>query len=108
MLLSYFYSISIAKISASFNVFRYKAKGKFFLDLYFTFQEKHGIFIITKQGKEECDMSSISGAAGNSYQNTISHIASGTKLQHAADGASELAIAEKENAQIKVLDTKRF
>ncbi len=48
-------------------------------------------------------MSSISGAAGNSYQNTISHIASGTKLQHAADGASELAIAEKENAQINGL-----
>lgn len=48
-------------------------------------------------------MSSISGAAGNSYQNTVSHIASGIKLQHAADGASELAIAEKENAQINGL-----
>ncbi|MCM1246407.1 MAG: flagellin FliC5 [Roseburia sp.] len=49
-------------------------------------------------------MSSISGAAGNSYQNTVSHIASGIKLQHAADGASELAIAEKENAQINGLN----
>lgn len=37
-------------------------------------------------------MSSISNVSGSSY---YSQIASGVKLQSAADGASELAIAEK-------------
>lgn len=46
-------------------------------------------------------MSSISNISGNSY---YSQIASGVKLQSAADGASELAIAEKENAQINGLN----
>lgn len=46
-------------------------------------------------------MSSISNVSGSSY---YSQIASGIKLQSAADGASELAIAEKENAQINGLN----
>ncbi len=46
-------------------------------------------------------MSSISNVSGGSY---YSQIASGVKLQSAADGASELAIAEKENAQINGLN----
>ena len=46
-------------------------------------------------------MSSISNVSGSSY---YSQIASGVKLQSAADGASELAIAEKENAQINGLN----
>lgn len=46
-------------------------------------------------------MSSISNISGSSY---YSQIASGVKLQSAADGASELAIAEKENAQINGLN----
>ena len=45
-------------------------------------------------------MSNISGIAGSSY---YSQIASGTKLRSAADGASELAISVKENAQIRGL-----
>ena len=45
-------------------------------------------------------MSNISGIAGSSY---YSQIASGIKLGSAADGASELAISEKENAQIRGL-----
>lgn len=45
-------------------------------------------------------MSNISGITGSSY---YSQIASGTKLRSAADGASELAISEKENAQIRGL-----
>lgn len=46
-------------------------------------------------------MSGISNVSGSSY---YSQIASGVKLQSAADGASELAIAEKENAQINGLN----
>lgn len=46
-------------------------------------------------------MSSISGISGSNY---YSQIASGTKLQHAADGAAELAIVEKEHAQINGLN----
>lgn len=46
-------------------------------------------------------MSSISNISGSSY---YSQIASGVKLQSAADDASELAIAEKENAQINGLN----
>lgn len=42
-------------------------------------------------------MSNISAISGSNY---YSQIASGSKLQHAADGAAELAIVEKENAQI--------
>lgn len=46
-------------------------------------------------------MSSISGISGSNY---YSQIASGTKLQHAADGAAEMAIVEKEHAQINGLN----
>lgn len=46
-------------------------------------------------------MSNISGISGKNY---YSQIASGTKLQHAADGASEMAIVEKENAQVNGLN----
>lgn len=46
-------------------------------------------------------MSSISNVSGSSY---YSQIASGVKLQSAADGAAELAIAEKENAQVNGLN----
>lgn len=42
-------------------------------------------------------MSNVAGISGSNY---YSQIASGTKLQSAADGASELAIAEKEISQI--------
>lgn len=45
-------------------------------------------------------MSNISGIAGSNYYRQI---ASGTKLGRAADGAAELAIANKENAQIRGL-----
>lgn len=45
-------------------------------------------------------MSNISGIAGSDYYRQI---ASGTRLERAADGAAELAIAEKENAQIRGL-----
>ena len=41
-------------------------------------------------------MNNISGIAGSDYYRQI---ASGTRLERAADGATELAIAEKENAQ---------
>ena len=47
----------------------------------------------------EC-MSSISGIHGSSYT-FYGKFASGKKVQNAADGASELAIIEKENAQIR-------
>ena len=49
-------------------------------------------------------MSSISGVAGSAYSNSLSQIASGIKLQSAADGASEMAIVEKQNAQINGLN----
>lgn len=50
-------------------------------------------------------MSSISGISGsNYYSSPESQISSGKKLQSAADGAAELAIVEKENAQINGLD----
>ncbi|MCH5268876.1 MAG: flagellin FliC5 [Lachnospiraceae bacterium] len=54
-------------------------------------------------------MSSISGVSGvNPYGSSLeSQIASGSKLQSAADGAAEMAIAEKENAQINGLDQGR-
>lgn len=42
-------------------------------------------------------MSNISGVTGSNY---YSQIASGKKLQSAADGASEMAIVQKETAQI--------
>lgn len=42
-------------------------------------------------------MSNVTGIAGGNY---YSQIASGAKLQSAADGASELAIVQKETAQI--------
>ncbi len=45
-------------------------------------------------------MSNISGIAGSDHYRQI---ASGTRLERAADGAAELAIAEKENAQIRGL-----
>ncbi len=46
-------------------------------------------------------MNSISGtSSGSPYRSLTSQIASGTRLQRAADGPSEMAIAEKENAQI--------
>ncbi len=47
-------------------------------------------------------MSSISGISGMDPYS--SQIASGTKLQSAADGASEMAIVEKENAQVNGLN----
>lgn len=46
-------------------------------------------------------MSNISGISGSNY---YSQIASGTKLQSAADGAAEMAIVEKENSQINGLN----
>ena len=49
-------------------------------------------------------MSSISGVAGSAYSSSLSQIASGIKLQSAADGASEMAIVEKQNAQINGLN----
>ena len=49
-------------------------------------------------------MSSISSVAENGYYNSISHIASGTKLNSSADGATELAIAVKEDAQVNGLN----
>ena len=48
-------------------------------------------------------MGNISGISGSGYSHSLSQIASGTKLGSAADGASELAIVEKENAQINGL-----
>lgn len=52
-------------------------------------------------------MGNISGISGSGYSHSISQIASGTKLGSAADGASELAIVEKENAQINGLNMGR-
>ena len=54
-------------------------------------------------------MSGITGVSGgNPYGSSLeSQIASGSKLQSAADGAAEKAIAEKENAQINGLDQGR-
>ena len=49
-------------------------------------------------------MGNISSVAGNGYYNSVSQIASGTKLGSAADGAAELAIAEKETAQVNGLN----
>ncbi|MCI8326496.1 MAG: flagellin FliC5 [Lachnospiraceae bacterium] len=51
-------------------------------------------------------MSSILGISGSSYTNYGSYgkLASGKKLQTAADGAAELAIAEKLNSQVKGYD----
>lgn len=46
-------------------------------------------------------MSSISGVSGSNY---YAQIASGTRLQRAADGASELAIVQKEISQINGYD----
>ena len=48
-------------------------------------------------------MSGISGIS-SSMDPYSSQIASGTKLQSAADGASEMAIVEKENAQVNGLN----
>lgn len=45
-------------------------------------------------------MSSISGVSSNSYAD-YGRFASGKKVQSAADGAAELSIIEKENAQIR-------
>lgn len=52
-------------------------------------------------------MGNISSIAGNGYYNAISQIASGTKLRSAADGAAEMAIAAKEDAQINGLNMGR-
>lgn len=54
-------------------------------------------------------MSGISGVSGtNTYGSSLeSQIASGSKLQSAADGAAEKAIAEKENAQVNGLNQGR-
>ena len=54
-------------------------------------------------------MSNISGVSGaNTYGSSLeSQIASGSKLQSAADGAAESAIVEKENAQVRGLDQGR-
>lgn len=49
-------------------------------------------------------MSYVSGLSGKDY---YSQIASGTKLQKAADGAAEMAIANKENTQVRGLDMGR-
>ena len=49
-------------------------------------------------------MSGISGLAGGGYDRIYSQIASGTKLQSAADGAAEMAIVTKENAQVNGLN----
>lgn len=49
-------------------------------------------------------MGSIAGVSGINYHNSIRQIASGTRLGRAADGAAELAISEKENAQINGLN----
>lgn len=51
-------------------------------------------------------MSSISGIGSSGYYGSspTSQIASGKKLQSAADGASEMAIVEKENSQINGLN----
>lgn len=49
-------------------------------------------------------MSGVSGIAGSGADRIYSQIASGTKLQSAADGAAEMAIATKENAQINGLN----
>lgn len=49
-------------------------------------------------------MSGISGIAGGGYDRIYSQIASGTKLQSAADGAAEMAIVTKENAQVNGLN----
>lgn len=49
-------------------------------------------------------MSGISGIAGGGADRIYSQIASGTKLQSAADGAAELAIVTKENAQVNGLN----
>lgn len=57
-----------------------------------------------RSGKEGHDMGNISSVAGNGYYNSVSQIASGTKLGSAADGAAELAIAEKETAQVNGLN----
>lgn len=51
-------------------------------------------------------ISSIGGSAYNTYTD-YGKIASGNKLASAADGPSELAIAEKENAQVTGLNTGR-
>ncbi len=45
-------------------------------------------------------MDGISGVSYSSYSSTYSQIASGSKLQSASDGASELAIVEEENVQV--------
>ena len=52
-------------------------------------------------------MGNISSVAGNGYYHAISQIASGTKLRSAADGAAELAIATKQDAQINGLNMGR-
>lgn len=49
-------------------------------------------------------MSGISGIAGSGADRIYSQIASGTKLQSAADGAAEMAIVTKENAQVNGLN----
>lgn len=49
-------------------------------------------------------MSGVSGIAGSGADRIYSQISSGIKLQSAADGAAEMAIATKENAQINGLN----
>lgn len=49
-------------------------------------------------------MSSISGVSGASNYSLYGQIASGNKLQSAANGAAELAIAEKQESQINGYD----
>ena len=49
-------------------------------------------------------MSAISGISTTSPY-LYGHIASGNRLMSAADGAAELAITEKENAQITGINT---
>lgn len=67
-------------------------------DTLLPFPVKSGILIITRHkmykmkisnirsGKEGHDMGNISSVAGNGYYNSVSQIASGTKLGSAADG----------------------
>ena len=45
-------------------------------------------------------MAGISGISGNSYNYYATHIASGKRINSAADDASGATIAEKEKSQI--------
>ena len=46
----------------------------------------------------------VSGVSGNSYTNIYSQLSSGKKINTAADGASEMAIIQKENTAIGGMD----